>query len=70
MQEILRENGNAEAVFELGKITVFKVVVKENPEDAALLAISRMVESNGVWTTQKTTQKSCWSRFGCIKGAK
>jgi ATP-dependent DNA helicase RecG len=35
VQEVLRENGNAEAVFELGKITVFNVVVQANPEPAA-----------------------------------
>lgn len=38
VQEVLRENGNAEAMFDLGKITVFNVVVTENPEDAAMAA--------------------------------
>ncbi len=35
VQEVLRENGNGEAIFELGKITIFNVVVKASPEAAA-----------------------------------
>jgi ATP-dependent DNA helicase RecG len=40
-QDILRENGNAEAVFELDKITVFNVVIRENSPKATEAAKTR-----------------------------
>lgn len=36
VQEVLRENGNAAAVFDLEKITVFNVVAQANPKPTAM----------------------------------
>ena len=49
VQDMLRENGNKEAVFDVSKLTVFCVEVRENEE-----GVSQDVEDE---TTQKTTQK-------------
>lgn len=57
VQEMLHENGNGDAVFDLDKITVFNVIIKENPEDAALAAAQTRGEKSSEKTTQKRTRK-------------
>ena len=58
VQEVLRENGNAEAVFELDKITVFNVVVRENPEEAAMALMIHPKESPSLKSPPKTREKT------------
>ena len=57
VQEVLRENGNAEAVFELDKITVFNVVVRENPEHAVISARKREEDPTIIKSSLKSSLK-------------
>jgi predicted HTH transcriptional regulator len=57
VQEMLHENGNGDAVFDLDKITVFNVIIKENPEDAALAAAQTRGEKSSEKTPLKTPGK-------------
>jgi ATP-dependent DNA helicase RecG len=55
VQEVLRENGNVAAVFDLGKITVFNVVVQANPEPAATGVVETL--QTPIKTPMKTPMK-------------
>ena len=55
VQDILKENGNPEAVFDVSKLTVFDVSVLENKNFTTK-------------TTQKTTQKITDSQNAIING--
>jgi ATP-dependent DNA helicase RecG len=58
VQEMLHENGNGDAIFDLNKITVFNVLIKENPEDAALAAAQTRGEKSSEKTPLKTPLKT------------
>jgi ATP-dependent DNA helicase RecG len=58
VQEMLHENGNGDAIFDLDKITVFNVIIKENPEDAALAAAQTRGEKPSEKTPLKTPLKT------------
>jgi predicted HTH transcriptional regulator len=58
VQEMLHENGNGDAIFDLDKITVFNVIIKENPEDAALAAAQTRGEKPAENTSVKASVKT------------